>query len=633
MNYNVVFVSEANYLFDSTSIKIEKSIDSVLSYLNPVSIVSLDTETTSLNIFEATPLLLQLGDKDKQFVIDLTTIKKEDILKVLEATNEKTVVGHNLKYDYKILLKNYGYRLKGVYDTMLAEQVCWNGYTKSKGYYSLANVCFKHLEISLEKAVRNTFKNFNGVFNDSQIMYAAADVMVPIEIRAKQSFRITKWGLETVVYLENEVMKAYGEIEYNGMNLDTDKWLELHEKNLVRKKEALDDLNRYITVKSKEYPKLSRFLQQSLFEEVSSSINWASSKQVIEVFETFGEIDLNYTDTKKNETRKSVSEMHLEKYKGENDLVDKLLLYRELEKKTGAFGKDYLKYVQKHTGKIHTTFNQLRAQTGRVSSSNPNMQQMIGDAEYRHCFVASEGYKVITADYSQAELRIVAELSNEEVWIQGFKENKDPYGAVGTLMFGVPVSKKENKNLRAIAKAIVLGLNYGMGAGKLAGKVKISMDEARKHIKAFEKAMPNLTDFLKTSNEFAREKGFTKTPPPFNRVRFLYKYGAKDTLTEDQLASIGRKGQNSPIQGGNADLTKLATVYIYRSMLKYNKDFGEGAVKIINQVHDEIVVEAREDIASLVAVDMERDMIEAGELIYKKIEMAVEYEIEDYWTK
>lgn len=265
-----------------------------------------------------------------------------------------------------------------------------------------------------------------------------------------------------------------------------------------------------------------------------------------------------------------------------------------------------------------------------------NVQQIPSRTEVgqrlRKCFISRPGYLLITADYSQAEIRIVADGADEVGLIESLNNNEDPYGYLGTKMFKMPVNKKENKDKRDISKSIILGLNYGMGANKLATKLGISVEEAKGYMDLFNKEMPKIAEYLKQLNRFGITRGYAITNDRFKRRRWfkLFKDAQKASGEGDNflLAKIGRESQNHPIQAANASLTKLATVLIRRYFNEHKVD-----ARIINQVHDEIVVECKEEIAQEIALKLINIMEEAGKFMFKKVKMTATYEIDNCWTK
>lgn len=614
---------------------------------------AIDTETTAHDPYFSEILLVQIGDKDTQFVVDCKTVYPRKLLKTYLESSEWKKFLHNAKFDYKHIKHHWKIELNNVYDSFLVEMLIRNG-LKYKGF-GLKDIVQEYAGVSLDKEVRESFGKSVINFTIPQIKYAAADVRYFEAIHKEQKNLLEKNDLTTCAALENKVVLAYGDIELNGFGFDAQEWTKIakeQELELIQLEKKLDN---YIVEKSKEDEGFKKYVSagipMSLFPDMDLPvekkgkkksthnrkqvlIEWSSPKQVLPIFHLH-DINTNFTDVKTNETRESISGMILEKNQ-HNPFVKLYTEYKKVQKQVSSFGLSFLDNIHEKTGRIHTSFNQLRAETGRVSSSNPNLQQIparskIGERQ-RKCFIARSGYLLITADYSQAEIRIVADGANETGLIESLNRNEDPYGYAGTKMFGVPVSKTENKDKRDISKAIILGLNYGMGASKLATKLDCSIEEAKKYMDLFQREMPNIASYLNKLNKFGITRGYSITQDMFRRRRWYKLF--KDALQQKQegdsfaLAKIGRESQNHPIQGGNANLTKLATILIRDYIKGSNVD-----AFIVNQVHDEIVVEVKEEIAEQTAKEIIDLMIQAGKIMYKKVIMSASYEINKSWSK
>ena len=258
-----------------------------------------------------------------------------------------------------------------------------------------------------------------------------------------------------------------------------------------------------------------------------------------------------------------------------------------------------------------------------------NLQNIPARDEYgkrfRECFISGNGRSFIVADYSQAEIRIVAALSKSDTLITALNNNEDPYSTIATVMFNKPVSKTENKNLRDIAKSILLGLNYGMGASKLSETINCSLNEAKAHITKFRKANPNLVDFLDRCNKYGVRNRVAYSMRPFSRPRFF-----DVPRDESEVARIGRQSQNHPIQSTNADITKYALVLIYNKLNELGLMYD---TRIVNTVHDEIIVETSDDRAELVCKIVEECMTKAGNSVIDSVNMSSTANISKKWDK
>jgi DNA polymerase-1 len=340
------------------------------------------------------------------------------------------------------------------------------------------------------------------------------------------------------------------------------------------------------------------------------TINLNSGPQIIEAFARLG---VELADT---------SEATLTKA-GDHPAIKKLLEYRSHEKTLSAFGEQLLALINPHTGRLHPDFNQYGADTGRFSCTNPNVQQIPATSDFRACFVASEGCKLVTCDYSQAELRILAELSGDPAFVEAFKGGGDLHAITASQMFQVPLDQV-SKPQRSAAKSINFGLAYGRGPGSLALQLGVSQDEAKSLIEKYFQAYTGIQQWLEKAARDAVRKGFSETT--LGRRRFYDVPNRDDPDYRMKVGSIERQGKNTPIQGGNADMTKIALVYLRTALRGYN-------ARVVNTVHDEIVVEVIAEQAEDVKRIVEHEMIRAGEQILQTVPVVADAAIGDYWKK
>ncbi|MEM6731527.1 MAG: DNA polymerase, partial [Myxococcota bacterium] len=278
-------------------------------------------------------------------------------------------------------------------------------------------------------------------------------------------------------------------------------------------------------------------------------------------------------------------------------LGPKLGRFRELAKLTQAYGTTFLENIDSD-GRIHATFEQIGASTGRMACHSPNLQSVVKDSPYRGCFRATDRRALITADYAGCELRIIAELSADPVFRRTFAEGGDLHSSVASTVFGRPVSKTENPELRHRAKAINFGLAYGMGAGGLARATGMSLEESRGFLERYFKAFPRIREFLEYTAAEAIERGYAQTMT--GRRMYVEHDG-----TKDGRARAERVAKNMPIQGTNADVVKIA-------LSRLRQTFATSTAFVVNTVHDEIVVECDRDNAEETAVVVRREMEAAG---------------------
>jgi DNA polymerase-1 len=389
-------------------------------------------------------------------------------------------------------------------------------------------------------------------------------------------------------------------MELAGVMVDTGRWRKILEGVAVQRDQAAAELSAL----------LAPAIQQTTMFGISA-INLNSGQQLMEAF---GRLGVQLEDT---------SEATLTKVASAHPAVAKLLEYRTHEKTISAFGEHILELINTATGRIHPDFNQMGADTGRFSCTKPNVQQIPATSDFRSCFVAAEGYKLVTCDYSQAELRILAELSQDEAFVNAFVSGGDLHAITAAQMFGVPLDEV-TKAQRSAAKSINFGLAYGRGPGSLALQLGVSPEEARSLIEAYFKAYRGVQKWLETAARDGVRKGYSVTL--LGRKRYYDVPKSDDPDYRMKIGSIERQAKNSPIQGGNADMTKIALVYIRDALRDYD-------ARTVNTVHDEIVVEVRADQAEEVKHIVEAQMVRAGQQILRNVPVVADAGIGDYWKK
>ena len=390
------------------------TMEECAAYCRGVSMLAIDSETAGMDYFSKPMVMFQIGTPEVQFVIDTRSHSLEPLKPILESMHILKI-GQNLKFDYKFL-KILGIELENVYDTMLAEQVLNCG--RDGVGYSLEALALRYCNKQLNKAERNKFIGLNRApFTISQIKYGAEDVEFLFRIRETQLQQAENDELLATITLENNALLALADIEFNGMKLDTKHWLELGKANkkcLIDARKGLDNI-----IMSDEI--FSQFIvrnyQTDTFmsdEEIRKvGINWDSPSQVLRVFKI---VD----NTLENVDGKKLSEIA---YK--HEIVSKYIDYKKLSKLVGTYGEDFLKYINKTSGKIHTEIYQI-LETGRISSNNPNMQNIPSDNRYRNCFIPEhEGWVFVSGDYTGQELTIIATKSKDPIWMEALRNGWD----------------------------------------------------------------------------------------------------------------------------------------------------------------------------------------------------------------
>lgn len=412
----------------------------ILNYFSSHDSIQIDTETEGRDPRKKKILSLQIGDTENQFVID---VRNRPILYFKELLESTLCLGHNIKFDYKFLLSP-GIVLDKVYDTMLTQIVIFNGFEER---YGLDAVVKKFLNIELSKDTRGEFHKIgSNPFTDKQIEYAGLDVAYLHRIKQHQQKYIDKFDLKYAVDVENEAVLSFGDIEYNGMYLDTAEWLEIannKEKELFALEIKMDN---YLIENNIVKPNSFGI---NLFGDVERQIklNYGSPKQLGDALSAQGII----VD--------STNDRELQKHKN-HSFVALILKHRELNKKISTYGKGFLDYINSKTGRVHSDFWQIK-HTFRVGSGSkdmnaPNVQNIPSSNEYRNCFKPRKGFKWVSIDYSSQELRLMGDFSGEEAFINALNNNDDLHCFAYFKMTGEEITK-EQKDKRNKAKTINFG--------------------------------------------------------------------------------------------------------------------------------------------------------------------------------
>ena len=615
---NVRFIGTNSPLNDIQTATIQEC----KAYCESKTVLGVDTETEGFDFTCKKLIMFQIGDKDRQYVIDTRDVDIEPLREVLES-NKIVKVLHNAKFDYKFIKRWAGISMEEMYDTFLAERVINCG--KQDYGYSLARCVERYLGLTLDKETRNKFVGLKGQpFTVDQIQYGANDVVYLLDIREKQLVKIHSLELHNVASLENKVVKVFSEIEYEGLMIDEDKWTAMAEDNVklaFEQELKLDDM-------VLAHPLLTKYripVQVDMFapmDEVRKThINWGSPSQTLALFQN---LVPNLED---------VNGKKLNKHRYKHKLIDEYIRYKERTKLANAYGTKFFNYVN-CDGKVHTNFSQI-LDTGRVSSSKPNMQQIPSDNTFRNCFVTEPGWVFVSSDYSSQELNVIAYGSQDPVWLDALERGLDLHGVCADLVFEDKwrsADADEKKKLRTQIKAINFGLAYGMGPFKLADTLQISKREAEALIEKYFTEFPNIRDFLTKLGTFGTRNGYIRTFKPFKRRRWFDTWYPKiwdDRSSMQEFGSIERASKNTPIQGSSADMTKLALIYIFDEI----QNNWKGDVKIVMTVHDQIDTVCKQEIAESWAVKMTELMEKAAIKIIPNGLLKADTNISATWEK
>ena len=613
----------------------DATIDDVVEYCKSKKVLGVDTETEGFDFTCKKMIMFQIGDTNNQYIIDTRFVSIEPLREILES-NDIVKIFHNAKFDYKFIKKWANIACEGIYDTFLVELIISCG--KSLGY-GLKDLCKRYLNVELNKEVRNLFIDLQGhPFTDDQIIYGAKDVEYLCKIKELQQADIDKYKLHNVVKLENEVVKSFADMEYNGLDLDTEAWKELESLNTSKADALMSTLDNMVKLDHRLQKFVAKYIQADMFTPVEElrdvNVKWTSPKQVLEVFQCIVP-DLD-----------NVNGKQMYKYRFKYPLIDKYVKYKGAMKLCTSYGDAFFDNLS-GDNRIHTNFHQI-LDTGRVSSSKPNMQQIPADNRFRNCFTAPDGWSFVSADYSSQELNVIAFGSKDPVWLKALEEGQDLHSTCAELVYGeqwlnsgeddcayfknkVKCNCPQHKKLRNNVKTINFGLAYGMGPHKLADTLNVSVDDAKLLIEKYFTAFPSIKGFLDKLGNFGKKYGYIKTFPPYNRRRWFTNWYPRiwdNKSSSMELGSIERASKNTPIQGASADMTKKALIL----MRNYIKEF-DAPVKLVMTVHDQIDTICRNDYLSDWTHNMQRMMEEAALEIVTNGLLKAEVSVSNCWEK
>jgi DNA polymerase I-like protein with 3'-5' exonuclease and polymerase domains len=419
--------------------------------------------------------------------------------------------------------------------------------------------------------------------------------MVPL--REQVADRVQSDQLGDVAELEFNCVMPLAEMEITGFNLDEGRWREQLEKVKIAQAKAADELQDMLS---------AGVAQATLFGR--AEINLDSQQQVTDAL-------LNLGVPVPNTTRAWELQPLADKY----PVVAKLLEYRGVAKSLSSFGENILEYIEPQTGRIHADFRQIGAPTGRFSCSNPNLQQIPHDEQYRRCFVAPPGRKLVIADYSQIELRILADFSDDANFIKAFISGEDFHTTTAAQVFNIS-PESVTPEQRSFAKRLNFGVVYGIGASRFAMMTGLSQTDAENTMRRYFGTYRGLDSYLRDSGrKVITERQARTASGRMMRLRF-------DESDRQQVAAAKRNGVNMPIQGTSADILKIALRLLHESLR------GTSG-KLVNIVHDEIIVECDAAEGEGAAAKLEAAMRRAGEQYVKKVPVSVDVHIAEEWTK
>lgn len=595
-----------------------------IGFLKTIKEVALDIETRGdiSNPFSLELIMLQLGNDEEQFVIDCREVDPKPFLSLVE---KKLIIGHNLKFDASVIYLTTGIQLKNLWDTMLAAIVLECG--DPLGKFSLQEVTRRYvdetaytgIDDNVTKAVRKTFSDWEGKFTEQQIAYGAADVKYSYQCYLVLKDLLEAEQLIKTAQEEFDFLHVVIEMELNGMPFDSDMWLSIAAENEAHVEELLNTLNEI------------------------APINWNSPKQVIEVFKQHG-INTKIIDKDTGKLKESVNVNVLIKQKSKHDLLKVYLEYKKVKKLASAYGHKFLRFVNPVTKRVHTSIRQI-LETGRTAATDPNLQQIPRDKNFRYCFKTEKGNVFVIADYSNQELRVLADKANEEVMLDAFRHGRDIHLETAKMAFDNPDLLKDSIE-RQMAKSMNFLMAYGGGASKLADAFGLPIAKAKEMIEKYYKTFSSLASYFERVGNEAVDKGYILIDDVIGRKSKIEEYDKfqeawdhVDYYENDahpelerryrmMRAKIQRDAQNRPIQGTSANISKRAGIMLQKAREESGLDF-----KILLLIHDEWVLECTESDSAEVAKLLSRVMEEASSYYLKHITIPADCHISDRWTK
>lgn len=606
--------------------------------------VYLDLEASSLGPFTGTLILLQIGTESWVNVYDVRHLSDDKVKHLLTLIEQHEVVGHNIKFDMLYIYEKYGVLFPKVYDTMLVEAILVAGV--GDPYASLESLIAKYCSVKIDKGLRDSFIDSPDVqITPELIEYSANDIMYLSIIRKEQMEAIIEKRSLNVQKLEMRLLPAVVKMEHRGVLLDKDLWRkladiaagkaselsqviigeilktvekEIHEQQFKNGKDMLDFFKVSLRGEHKRVAYSREYLgsvtdEAEMMKVFFDDFNPSSSHQMRRIMNLMG-IPCETTNSK-----------YLKRDFGNNEFVALLISYREWLKLATSFGENFIALINPKTGRIHSSFDQLATRTGRFASSKPNLQNIKRESDYRHSFIAPDDHVIGTYDYSQIELRMAAQCSQDGRMLAIFNEDRNMHIETAVEVFDMSATKKDVE-VYTNAKSLNFAILYGTSARGIAYNFSLPHSEGFVILEKHQAMFPDLHRFIDDSREIILERAYSETP--FGRRRYFtvpFRFKTKQDLKAK--FKIYKEGFNHIIQGGCADMLKIAMVKIHEQ-----NPFGEKLCPIM-QVHDEIVFEIHQDIQEDADKFIREKMIEAGEIFITDVPVEVDGHLRPYWEK
>ena len=583
---NAKFESIKTTQYEYKLVENEEELRQICDFFITKESVSIDTETTSTDAISAELVGLSFSVEEKKAFYVAVPANYEEALKIVQIfkplyeSDKIMKIGQNIKYDYEVLTR-YGVTLQGkMFDTMIAHYLIQPELHHNMDY--MAETLLGYQTIHIEELLGpkgKKQKNMRDLPPTDIYEYAAEDADITLRLKNVLEPRLKELGVEELFWnIEMPLVRVLADMELNGVCLDT---------------EALQDTSKIFTERMKQY-------EQEIYKEAGEEFNISSPKQVGDIL--FGKLQIMDKPKKTKTGQYVTSEEVLQSLESKSPIVRNILNYRGMKKLLSTYIDALPKLINPRTRHIHTSFNQALTATGRLSSSDPNLQNIPvrtdDGKEIRKCFIPEEGCLFFSADYSQIELRIMAHLSEDENMMEAFREGHDIHRATAAKIWHVDIDKVTDAQ-RKKAKQANFGIIYGITTYGLAQRMDIPNGEAKELIEGYFRTFPKVQAYMEHAKEVARAKGYAETL--FHRRRYLADINSRNATVR---GFAERNAINAPIQGTEADIIKVAMVRIWERFKK------EGIrSKMILQVHDElnfsVFPEEREQVERIVIEEMQ----------------------------
>jgi len=636
-----------NDLINIRIIDADTKFADLIQELQTVERVGLDVEGSSLDPHTSTLLLIQISTQNNVYVINYGKVSKQIVNYLFQLIEDRGIecIGHNIKFDTKVILNNTGILLKHLFDTQIAETISLAGINDP--YSGYAGLVEKYIGVILNKDTRKDFiEKTDFEFTDNQIIYAGLDVIFLLPLRSILLKLIEDRGQLKTWELETKLEPVVAKMEYDGVLLDRGLWTNLAISAQTSLDETVMNIRKFIAdnfdtiigdfkhawdafdklsipfwnnkstkalIRRKELSEI--VVRDDIISNTVQEININSHKQVPIILNSLG-IPVQ-----------SSSQKDLEGYK-DHELVKLILDFRKYEKRIDSFGLDFLDHINLVTGRVHATFDQARGATGRFGSSNPNLQNIIADEEYRGAFISRKGYLLLTADYQQIELKTMAEVSREQVMLDAFIKGEDLHALTASIIMDKAIADI-TKEERDDGKTLNFSVIYGTSEYGLRRQLGWPLEKGQLYLERYFDTYQKIREFIEYAGSEVFRRGYSITM--LGRKRFFAipnSLSFKNYQHRAVIDKIKRQGVNHIVQGTCGDMLKIAMIQMY-----YDNPFDQEAFRLLKTVHDEIVVEIREDIKVEADEFVRKCMISAGEVFLKIVPVTVKVIPDICWRK